>query len=77
MTATAVTSIAIKQQVPLLAARVVRTDGAHFHVTVLPPILYDESADAKAAMADINKLFESWIREHPAQWFWVHNRWSA
>jgi KDO2-lipid IV(A) lauroyltransferase len=77
MTATAVASIAIKQQVPLLTARVVRTDGAHFHVIIMPPIMYDESADAKAAMADINRLFENWVREHPAQWFWVHNRWNG
>jgi KDO2-lipid IV(A) lauroyltransferase len=76
MTATAVASIAIKQQVPLLAARVVRTDGAHFHVTIMPPVMFDPKADAKEAMADINKLFEGWIREKPAQWFWVHNRWN-
>ncbi len=76
MTAMAAVQLAIKLQVPLLAARVVRTDGAHFHVSVQPAKIYDPSADADKEMLELHKLFESWIREYPAQWFWVHNRWG-
>jgi KDO2-lipid IV(A) lauroyltransferase len=75
MTATAATSLAIKFQIPLIAARIVRTDGAYFHVSLQPPILYDKNTTASEAMFELHRLFESWIREYPAQWFWVHNRW--
>ncbi len=76
MTATAAISMAMKLEVPLLAARVVRTHGVHFHVTLQPPVIYDKNTDAKAAMLELHRIFEYWIREHPAQWFWVHNRWG-
>lgn len=76
MTATAAASLAIKMQVPLLPARVVRTDGAHFHVTLEAPRYYDRHASPEAAMLDLNRLYESWIRENPGQWFWVHRRWG-
>ena len=26
-------------------------------------------------MARVNALIEGWVRERPAQWLWVHNRW--
>ena len=28
-------------------------------------------------MMDVNKLFESFILEDPANWFWFHNRWKT
>jgi KDO2-lipid IV(A) lauroyltransferase len=76
MTATAAISMAIKLQAPLLVARVVRTHGVHFHVTVQPPVRYRKDADTKTAMLELHHLFERWIRERPAQWFWVHRRWG-
>lgn len=76
MTTTAPAQLAIRFGVPMLVAHVVRTDGAHFHVTLEPPVHYDTAADPVEAMAGVNLLFERWIREHPAQWFWVHKRWG-
>jgi len=75
-TTTAVTSLAIKMQAPVFLARVVRTDGVHFHVTLQAPIYYPKDADAGEAMQAINDQFEAWIREYPEQWFWVHKRWG-
>lgn len=76
MTATAATSLAIRMQVPLLLARVVRTDGAYFHVSLEAPINYSRNTDPAQAMLELHKQFEEWIREYPSQWFWVHNRWG-
>ena len=76
MTNTAAVQLSIKYDVPLLAARAVRTDGVHFHMLLEPPATYDSSADPVEVMENINRLFEKWIREHPAQWFWVHRRWG-
>ncbi|MCW8951240.1 MAG: hypothetical protein OQJ87_03185 [Rhodospirillales bacterium] len=28
-----------------------------------------------ALMTEINQLLESWIRERPEQWMWMHKRW--
>jgi KDO2-lipid IV(A) lauroyltransferase len=32
--------------------------------------------DVLSLTLEINRKLESWIREYPAQWFWVHNRWK-
>ncbi len=76
MTTVSATKMAIKYRAPLVALHVVRTDGAHFHVTISPPRMLDASADAASAMEEVHHQFETWIRERPEQWFWVHNRWS-
>jgi len=35
----------------------------------------NKATDTLALMTEINLLLESWIRERPEQWFWVHRRW--
>lgn len=80
MTAPAVAELALRYNMPLIMVRVVRKAGAHFDVTVDPPLAYaktgDDAADALAVMTAINRRLEAWIREHPEQWFWVHKRWG-
>jgi len=76
MTTTGATSLAIKTATPIIAVRIVRTHGVHFHVTINPPIFYPKEKSKSQAMQEINDLLESWIREYPAQWFWVHRRWG-
>jgi Kdo2-lipid IVA lauroyltransferase/acyltransferase len=39
------------------------------------PRTTDKKADGAALMADIFKVFEDWIREHPEQWMWWNTRW--
>ena len=77
MTSTAATQLAIKMGTPLIAARVVRTDGVYFHVSVEPARIYPPETNPEEAMQELNLLFESWIRKQPAQWFWVHRRWKV
>jgi KDO2-lipid IV(A) lauroyltransferase len=78
MTAPAVAQFALRYDMPILAARVVRTRGAHFD-WFLEPLPYEKTGDTEkdvlAIMTAINALLEKWIREYPAQWFWVHKRW--
>lgn len=74
MTAPAVAEMALKYDVPLFPARVIRVNSSHFKVIVSPPLALEGKSPEKI-MLEINKLFEEWIREHPAQWFWVHKRW--
>jgi KDO2-lipid IV(A) lauroyltransferase len=32
--------------------------------------------EGAAIVGDVNRAFEHAIRQDPANWFWVHNRWK-
>ena len=79
MTAPTVAELALRFQVPLVPARVERLKGARFRLTLLPPLDLpnsgDRAADVHTVMSQVNALFESWIRDRPEQWLWLHRRW--
>ena len=48
-----------------------------FDVTIDPPLALGSGETAPLdAMRDVNLRLESWIRETPEQYFWLHNRWK-
>jgi len=79
MTASALAALALRFDCDVLPARVERLKGAHFRLTVFPPLPLprtgDSHADVAALMTQVNALLETWIRDGPEQWFWVHRRW--
>lgn len=79
MTAPAVARFAHKFNCPVVLAKMERTRGAHFRMTIYPPMdlaaTGDTHADNLATMTAINREIESWIRERPGQWLWLHKRW--
>ena len=79
MTAPALASLALRFDCDVLPLRVERLDGARFRVTVFPPLPLTRSgephADAAALMVRVNALLETWIRDRPEQWLWLHRRW--
>ena len=79
MTAPALAALALRFDCDVLPARVERLGGAHFRLTVFPPLPLprsgDSHADAAALMAQVNAILEMWIRDRPEQWFWLHRRW--
>jgi KDO2-lipid IV(A) lauroyltransferase len=79
MTAPALAMLALHFDCAVLPARVERLRGARFRLTIYPPLPLPQSgertADVAALMAEVNRTLESWIRERPEQWFWVHSRW--
>jgi KDO2-lipid IV(A) lauroyltransferase len=79
MTAPAIARLALRFHCPVVPARVERQGGAHFRVTIFPPLRLLESGDTKedmlAAMIQINALLENWIRARPDHWLWLHRRW--
>ena len=79
MTATAIASLALKFNCPVIPTRVERLQGPCHRVTILPPLQLprsgDRDADIRAMMEAINGLFEEWIRAAPPQWIWMHRRW--
>ena len=59
--------------------RVVRLPNHHFRLDITEPLELPRDADGKiavdATMQMITSIIESWIREHPEQWLWLHRRW--
>jgi KDO2-lipid IV(A) lauroyltransferase len=80
MTATACAQFALKFNCPLVPARTRRLNGAHFEVTLFPPMELPDSGDRHADMLElmtrINRLFEDWATDTPEQWLWLHKRWK-
>ncbi|HTV45882.1 MAG TPA: lauroyl acyltransferase [Stellaceae bacterium] len=79
MTTPALALLALRFDCDVLPARVERLAGAHFRLTVFPPLALprsgDLAADVAALTADVNATLESWIRDRPELWLWVHRRW--
>jgi KDO2-lipid IV(A) lauroyltransferase len=79
MTAPAIAYFALKFDCALYPSRVERMGGAKFRLTFFPALSIEDTGDKEKdvlkIMTDINVLLESWIRERPAQWLWIHNRW--
>lgn len=79
MTAKAIAEFALRQNVPIYPGYIIRNQGAHFTMEILPalklPTGNDHSANVRELLTTINQLLESWITAHPGQWFWLHRRW--
>jgi KDO2-lipid IV(A) lauroyltransferase len=79
MTAPALAELALRYDCPVLPTRVDRLHGARFRVTIFSALDFtrsdDRPADVRAAMTEVNRCLEQWIRERPGQWFWLHRRW--
>jgi len=79
MTAPAAARLSLKFGVPIFPGRIERLKGAHFKITVEPPIAFTQTGDAaedvRALTALINERLESYVRAGPDQWLWLHRRW--
>jgi KDO2-lipid IV(A) lauroyltransferase len=79
MTAPAMAQFATRFKCPLVPARTERLGGAHFRVTIMPPMDFphtgDHHDDNRLLLIRINAQMEEWVREHPDQWLWAHRRW--
>ena len=65
---------------PVHGARAIRLPGGRLHLELTPAIELPRDADGlvdvTAATTRINEIVEGWVREHPEQWFWLHDRWK-
>lgn len=42
----------------------------------IPTHVNGQARSVEAIMRDVNHVFEAAVRQDPANWFWVHNRWK-
>ncbi|MEM9741031.1 MAG: lysophospholipid acyltransferase family protein [Pseudomonadota bacterium] len=66
--------------VPVILGVAHRTEGTRFVVKckVIPATTSgDRAADALLMTQAINEQLSIWIREHPDQWSWFHDRWAG
>ncbi len=79
MTATALALLALRFDCEVLPVRVERLRGARFRLTVFPPLRLprtrERDADIAALTGEVTAVLESWIRDRPQEWLWVHRRW--
>jgi Kdo2-lipid IVA lauroyltransferase/acyltransferase len=72
--------LAVRFGYAVLPTRTVRIDGCRCRIIVEPPVEpAAEGTDEEritAMTAELNRVLERWIREHPDHWFWLHNRWG-
>lgn len=64
---------------PIVGVRVIRLPGNRFTADLTDEIkpVRDEKGDVDiaATMQVITSVIESWVREYPEQWLWLHRRW--
>jgi Kdo2-lipid IVA lauroyltransferase/acyltransferase len=72
--------ISVVYESPILAVRTPRLPRSHFQFDwrVLEPVRNATSREenVKATTALIQNCFESWVRERPGEWLWLHRRWG-
>jgi KDO2-lipid IV(A) lauroyltransferase len=65
---------------PLVPMFMVRDKPDHHTLIIKPPIRLEDTGDKETDIlhntAALTKLIESYIREHPSQWWWFHRRWK-
>jgi KDO2-lipid IV(A) lauroyltransferase len=66
---------------PVHGARAIRRPDGGLHLELTPQLDLPRDGegliDVAGATAAINRLVEGWVREHPEQWFWLHDRWRG
>jgi KDO2-lipid IV(A) lauroyltransferase len=66
---------------PVHGARAIRLADGRLHLELTPAIDLPRDRegliDVAAATARMTAIVEGWVREHPEQWFWLHDRWRT
>ncbi len=65
---------------PVVGVHTTRLPGSRFRIEVTPPLDLPRDDEGKvdilAGTAAITAIIEGWVREHPEQWLWLHDRWG-
>ncbi len=75
MTSPAFIELAKKFDACLIPLQIVRKQGISFEV-ILHPTLDVQDKSVEIALTETHTMLENWIKDHPAQWLWLHRRWK-
>jgi KDO2-lipid IV(A) lauroyltransferase len=70
--------IARKTGAVAIPAFIHRHDGGH-RITIYPEVRLSDAEAEKAVKMDtkaFSRFIEDYVREHPAEWLWIHRRWK-
>ena len=80
-TATAPAQLALRRCIPILPILTYRDEEHRHHACIGEPleiwITGDIDRDVSALTAKCSEATEAFIREHPEQWVWFHERWKT
>jgi KDO2-lipid IV(A) lauroyltransferase len=80
-TATAPAQLALRRGIPILPILTYRDDNHCHHACIGEPLMIDISGDIDrdihALTSRCSEVTEAFIREHPEQWVWFHERWKT
>ena len=82
MTAPAIARLALQYNYPIVPCQLIRKGrSSNFELRLHKPLKIEKTGnmqkDCFNIMKTINLTLEQWIRQHPGQWFWFHNRWKG
>ena len=64
---------------PIYGARVFRLPDRRYRFELTEPLTlprdHKGQIDVAGTMQMVTCTIESWVREHPEQWMWIHRRW--
>ncbi|MFH2013161.1 MAG: lysophospholipid acyltransferase family protein [Pseudomonadota bacterium] len=71
--------MAMRTKAPIIPAFILREDGNRHRIIIKPPVKLeltgDKDKDIFTNLSRLSKIVESYIREYPDQWWWIHQRW--
>lgn len=80
-TTTSPATLALKLNCPLIPVQIERTGNARFRAVFHRPLVNGSEADRRKdplqITAELNNLFERWIRDRPGQWACIKRRWKT
>jgi Kdo2-lipid IVA lauroyltransferase/acyltransferase len=79
MTSAAIARLARQFDCPIYCARSIRLPGGRFAFELTEALESPRDASGKIdvtqTMQMVTSVIESWVREQPEQWLWLHRRW--
>jgi Kdo2-lipid IVA lauroyltransferase/acyltransferase len=80
-TSKALATLALRTDSLVLSVYNYREPDGRYHMVIQPEVEItrskDSAADVEQNTALFNRVIEGYVREHPEQWFWLHQRWKT